>query len=809
MVRSAVLPLVVLASLAAPPASALPPVAEKLRGLERRDGFMPWAYDPGSGRLLLEVSRVGEEFLYGAGIAAGAGTVDVSLDRGQLGELGLCAFERSGPRLLLRRRQLAHRAGVAERERARVVEESFATSVIAALPIVAESGRRLLVDATSLVAADAPQVARALKEAGQGEWRFQEALAAFHPERSGAFPRNTELQATLTFTSDAAPPALAAALPDGRTLSLRVHHTFLALPEPGYEPRAHDPRVGYFTTSFLDHAAPFGEPLLRQWITRWRLEKQDPAAVLSAPVRPIVLHLDRGLPEPERSAVREAALWWNRAFEEAGFRDAIELRDLPEGASFLDARYSGIQWTSRAERAWSIGQFQTDPRTGEILHGVVILDSHRRRTTARQWQNFAPPGARRCAAGGAPAPDPATLAAAADAPEVTEQELVLARLQYLTAHEVGHILGIGHNMAATTYGWGSVMDYLGPRLEAREGGLDLANAYPRDVGAYDRLAVRYGYTPGLDRADLALMVRAAHAAGVVYPHDSDARWSEYDFGADAIAGLQRERAVRDVMLQRFGPGQLRPGEPLHDLQTRWNLAYLHHRFALLAAIRWIGGEFVANALARDGQVPRAPLAAEWQRAALEAVLDALEPAALRIPPAIEAALVPPPDGTPRSREQFAAEAGDAFSPLAAQRALAALVVEPLLDPQRAARLTLAPEGALGLPELLDRLIARSWRAPAGRDRDEARARRIVQRAVLDGLLRLATREGATPEVRAAAWSALSRLGREIEGRRGGDAEAEAHLRLAAAQVRAFLAEPSRSPLPPAPVPPGRPIGAGR
>lgn len=105
-------------------------------------------------------------------------------------------------------------------------------------------------------------------------------------------------------------------------------------------------------------------------------------------MQPIIFYVDHGIPEPERSAIQAAALCWNHAFEDAGFENAFVLRNLPQGATFLDARYSGIQWISRADRSWSIGEFQADPRTGEILHPVARIDSDRRRTTARIGRNM-------------------------------------------------------------------------------------------------------------------------------------------------------------------------------------------------------------------------------------------------------------------------------------------------------------------------------------------------------------------------------------------------------------------------------------
>jgi hypothetical protein len=788
----------------APAVDAPPGLAVRTQGLERHDGFLPYYWDARSGQLLLEVGRWGEDFLYGVGLAGGAGLIDVVLDRGQIGDLGLCRFERVGPRVLLRQRQTTHRSGTSDREQSRVVEESFPTSVLASLKIEAADGDRALVDATDFLLHDT-EIAATLRQGRLGDWRQDTARSALQFEGSGAFPRNTELEAVLTFTSEAPPPPVAAVLPDGRTLSLRVHHTFLALPEPGYTPRPLDPRIGFIPLPYKDHTAPFTEPLERHFATRWRLAKKDPAAAVSEPVQPIVYYLDRGIPEPERSAIRQAALWWNHAFEEAGFRNALVLQDLPEGATFLDARYSGVEWVDRAERSWSIGATQVDPRTGEIVHGVARIDSHRRRTVSRLWQNLRrPTGTAGCAAGDAP---DVSWIAAGD-PNLGEETLVLQRLAYLSAHEVGHTLGLMHNWAATTFGWGSVMDYLGPHIELRDGALDLSDAYPKDIGSYDRLMIRWGYTPSSDPAVLDRIVREGYAQGNVYPLDDDPRWAEYDWGPDAAAWLRTTQQVRRAILDRFGPAQLKPGEPVYDLQTRFSLAYLYHRFAIQAAQRYVGGQFQTNALAGDGQTPVAWVPAARQKEALELLAAALQPENLDIPDRILAALVAEPSGTAATRERFESEAGSTFSPLTAARALAGLIVTPLLQPDRAARLTLVTTtDALTLDGLLGRLVAATWGAAPDATARHAAMRRVSQRVVLDALLDLAARADAAPEVRAAVMQRVIRLRTELHGRLSADPQAQGHLRLAERDLAEFLEKPEvRKARAATAAPPGRPIG---
>ena len=582
---------------AARPDTAAPAtISEKTAGAQKLPGYFNLYWDAKQGKLWLEIDKWNSDFLYQSGLSAGMGSNDIGLDRGQLGATRIVRFERSGPKVLLVQENLDYRAVSEDPAERRAVHDSFAESVLAGFTVAAEEKDHALVDATEFFLRDAHDIPATLKRTKQGSYRLDPARCAVYMPLTKNFPMNTEVEAMLTFSGDDPGPWVKQVTPSPDSITVREHHSFVQLPAPGYKTRVYDPRSSFFGISYFDYATPVSEPIVKRFISRHRLEKKDPTAAVSEPVQPIIYYLDRGAPEPIRSALLEGARWWNQAFEAAGYKNAFRVELMPEDADPMDLRYNVIQWVHRATRGWSYGAGVIDPRTGEIIKGHVTLGSLRVRQDYLIAEGLLAPYEQ-----GKPV-SPKML------------EMALARLRQLAAHEVGHTLGLQHNYSASTVNRSSVMDYPPPVVTLGADGIpDVSNAYATGIGDWDKVSIAFGYqdfAPGVDEhAELNKIISSALARGLRYLTDQDARPPGsssslahlWDSGSNAVDELNRLMQVRAAALRRFGENNIREGAPLSTIEDALVPVYMLHRYQVEAASKLVGGMDYTFALRGDGQ----------------------------------------------------------------------------------------------------------------------------------------------------------------------------------------------------------------
>ena len=731
-----------------------------LDNTELYTGFFNFYYHSQKDQLFLSVDKLDQEFLYVNSLSQGIGSNDIGLDRGQLGNERIVYFTKTGNKLLLVQPNLKYRSTSDNPLEQRSIKEAFAKSVLYSFPIEEMINGSYIINLTSFLLEDAHGVSKRLKQRKQGTFKIDKGRSAVYLDRTKAFPLNIEFDMLLTFTGSDPGNLLRSVSPTPNAITVNQHHSFVSLPDSDYETRKFDPRSGVNALSFYDYSSPVNESTQKQYIYRHRLEKKDPSAENSEAIEPIIYYLDNGTPEPVRSALIEGGSWWNQAFESIGYKDAFQVKILPDDADPLDVRYNVIQWVHRSTRGWSYGSSVADPRTGEIIKGHVSLGSLRIR------QDFM------IALGLTEAPfDPTNNK------EYAALELALARIRQLSAHEIGHTLGFAHNFAASAKSRTSVMDYPHPYLTLENDKINYSKAYENGIGSWDKVSVGYAYSDFPDDIDeskeLNLLLENSLREGHLFISDNDARpiggahpkAHLWDNGSSATDELNVLMQIRSKALNQLSLNHIKEGAPYSDLEDLFVPMYLLHRYQVEAVVKMIGG--VDYNYAVKGPIPSSVKVVSpiQQRNALLEYLNTLNPKALKIPSHLNKLLHPRSFSNPRTRENFLSQTGVTFDYIGIATSLSDALIGMLLHPERANRLVMQfgfDKNQLSLKETLNILVNNHFKKTL-RDTHENQLNEIVKGSILKHLMQLGQNSLASNITKAIIYEQLETLDRWLAG----------------------------------------------
>ena len=616
----------------------------------------------------IQPSQLGMDFGFISHYSKGMGSFNI-VDGLSLNDTRMLRFERIGDKVYLKHINTLFTAeeGTPLRES---LDDNTGHSIVGVFSIESEhdTTKALLIDFTDFVVSDYMQVSESIKlYYGGRPVMFDKSKS--YVEQAMTFPKNVEIDALLTFRPNGNPITSSAGVSDNSSLPVGLRYSFFALPETPMARRMADDRVGFFTDAQLDFSKQTDFDQMVQYVNRWRLEKKDPDAAMSDPVKPIVYYVDRTVPVELRKWVKEGIEGWQKAFEAAGFTNAIIAKEAPDDSTWSaeDMRYSTVRWSAAHQMGYAIGPSQTDPRTGEILNADVLLSAIFMLGWGNEWANLAgPDGMLRKMEdmrNGMSLMSPfqqdqlcmaeygmqfnmgllqttlladGVISPVGDVPE----EYYGPALRDLVFHEVGHTLGLRHNFRGSgsipydrlqdsdyTAKNGltlSVMDYAGPNINPdRDAQGDYVNM---EVGAYDVWAISYGYTPDDDAA--AELARQAANPMHAFNTDGDASGidpltSTWDLSSDPMAYSDDQRELVGNIAPVIEERIIGDNDSYARLRSALSgLLFTQYR-QLPTVAKMVGGSYFERDHKGDpnAAMPLTPVSGADQRAAVAYILD--------------------------------------------------------------------------------------------------------------------------------------------------------------------------------------------
>jgi len=645
-------------------------LAEMVEGHDAHEGLFTLYRDPESGdvHMAIGADQIGREYIYFTHTRDGV--LEAGHFRGAFRDNAVFAIRRHFDRIEFVE-QNTHFHFDPDNPLSRAADANISPAVLASAKIKAKSedGATLLIDAGPLFRSEAfHQVSPTPDSNGGNGDEFK--LGKLAKDRTAIrelrnYPENTDVIVDYVYANPKPKAGGSDAVTDARAVTVSMQHTLIAMPENDYTPRLDDPRLGYFFEKVTDLTSVDETPW-RDLIHRWHLEKQDPTAAVSDVVEPIVFWIENTTPHELRDTIRDATLTWNEAFESAGFRNAVQVKVQPDDADWDagDIRYNVLRWTSSPNPPFGgYGPSFVNPRTGQILGADIMLE-HVFVSNRLQYEEIfdtaglpvfpgrtAPEnGVATCSLGHflkGTLMYGRTVLAATGAPDPDRSRLLKEGLFYLTLHEVGHTLGLNHNMKASQLHpfdeindmdatgavglTGSVMDY--PAVNVAADKDEQGHFYTLRPGPYDHWAIRFGYAPEVDDPDvraavLAESTRPEHAFGndaddMRAPGKAiDPRVMVGDMSGDAIAFAERQFAVGQDSLGKLMDRVADEGESWHALRNGYLTVTGQQASAANVISRYIGGVYVDRAFVgqeTDAPAPFTPVPADRQQQALAAL----------------------------------------------------------------------------------------------------------------------------------------------------------------------------------------------